>query len=81
VAERTKAENENCRRFRTTFVRSSADQERGAPEYDARLAKVNEMRDEIARIGVEHHDLSSAFYATLLEALIHRRAAHGLSGR
>lgn len=60
VAERTKAENEYMKR-QDDLREIEADFGRGGPEYQAGLARVNEMRDEIARIGVEHHDVSSAF--------------------
>jgi chromosome condensin MukBEF ATPase and DNA-binding subunit MukB len=60
VAERTKAENKLLA-LQDDLRELDRDQKRGTPEYDAQLAKVNEMRDEIGRIGVEHHNLSSAF--------------------
>ncbi len=56
VSERHKAEAEYEKR-----QEKLRKLERGTAEYDSQLAKVNESRDEIGRIGDEHAELARAY--------------------
>lgn len=55
VAERHKAEQNHEK-----LQEKLRGLERGTPQYDAQLAKVNESRDEIGRISDEHAELARA---------------------